>query len=351
MVRHTDRILKTLALETLSQGEFAKNGEAQHRQIARLHSLIFASTFVAILAATTLFNGVAHSQSSIKDDSPNKSSQSDSQAKGISEQNAMGRSESGASSISVKKAASEVDTKVFSALLSYTFESNLASTSDSKRSQASVFRGLFSANFQEAGTLIALTSIQRMHVKPEDTIIGNTALFYQVDLMSVRSDLDFFVGALAVAPTNEVSREKDSYQGAAGVAPGIRHSQNFLGVKSSVSLSYNYLRYFHGYTLNSEAVPNIQYSHGPELLFAGAYKESVSFLFNAQLLNGTTYRGLTKQSYQLLSLIQYHLGEKSRLIFRYENGGNLLRRNGRDSNFSFFDQQDTLFGLGLGLQI
>lgn len=172
-------------------------------------------------------------------------------------------------------------------------------------------------------------------------LLQNTMLGLMHTPVPVLGDvLSYRLKVTVILPTNENDRELASLRGA--VVLGNRF---FINIKALPALSsfyqLNLSKSFHGYETTASGESNNQFSVGHTLLtnfdIGKFYVQVVP-----RVSSRWTYEGTPSSSFELAEEVGVNLGRFS-LGVGHTNSDNLVKANGRDSNFSVFDRDTSTY--------
>ncbi len=151
----------------------------------------------------------------------------------------------------------------------------------------------------------------------------------------IGDELKYRLKVSAILPTNEKDREMASLRGGVSLGNRFLISPKVLPAFSSYyQLSLG--KSFHGYDTTVSGQSNNQFSVGHTLLMnvdiSQFYVQVVP-----RITSKFTYEGTPSSSFELAEEIGMNIGKFS-IGLGHTNSDNLVKANGRDSNFSVFDR-------------
>ncbi|PIP93155.1 MAG: hypothetical protein COW00_04060 [Bdellovibrio sp. CG12_big_fil_rev_8_21_14_0_65_39_13] len=120
-----------------------------------------------------------------------------------------------------------------------------------------------------------------------------------------------------------------------------------------LSLLYapNFKRSFHTYQTKSDGSSNIAYSWSNRLVVSYGFLDKFSIVLDQSYGRSTTYLGNTKDKFNFDQSLNYEMNGNVAFALGHSLGGSALAANGRDSNVSVFDKDESQVYLTISLSL
>lgn len=145
-----------------------------------------------------------------------------------------------------------------------------------------------------------------------------------------------------VLPLSKKSRINDSLYTAFSIAPHFSFDLKDVGLENltpnyTLSLSRAFHKYTTSITGGAKKQYNVQNIFGLDYQVANKFSVSGSFSHST----AWTYHGTRSNSFGLGQSLGYQTSKNSSISVGHENGGDMLRSNGQDSNVSFINENSS----------
>ena len=159
------------------------------------------------------------------------------------------------------------------------------------------------------------------------------------------SNLDSNFGVAGVLATHQALRDQSSYQGGMRLSVGGLWKELFHG--SALRYGLAFTRNFHEFSINAQGAFNVRENLANSLEFSLPFNESLSIVTSFIYTAGYTYRDDLRTKFVTEANLVWQVNKTFSLATGASNEGNALGPNGRDSNIEFFNDNSSLFKLGL----
>lgn len=197
----------------------------------------------------------------------------------------------------------------------------------------------------ESTSFNLLQIVSQEQTGPRNSSASNTTIMarYKSLTWGTRGDLRHELSG--IAPVNQVSKDRDKFQGGVRIGTGAQQAWGFFFVKYLFSATRN----FHEFTVNREGSPNLQYSLSNRLDLEFAITESLKLSLVGALRTGFTYRNFQRSNYLVETRIDYSVTENAGIFAGVSTDAPVMKANGRESNIQYFDEDRGQVQAGMNL--
>ncbi len=147
-----------------------------------------------------------------------------------------------------------------------------------------------------------------------------------------------------IIPVSEKSVKTDRLQGSISARNGIKYSSDYFDLSYKLGLT----RFFHEFKQNAEGSPNIQYRLSQLIeLKAPIFTEKLAITTSLDYRIGRTYRDFERFGFIYDADLNYDLTDKLSANIGTTNDGSALKYNGVDSNIQAYNENTSVYRLGI----
>jgi hypothetical protein len=179
-----------------------------------------------------------------------------------------------------------------------------------------------------------------------DTTVNNVPVTLKKTI-EVTPALRNGVSATAILPTNENSREIDSFNAAASLGVDVTQSTSINKTPTSINALVSALKNSHSYTRTALGKANLSERVRFQLSLAAEVKPKVSLSLMGQYNAGRTYDQALRTSFVLQETLTLTTSKSTSIYLAHSNEGNALSANGTDSNINIYDKNNSTIAVGL----
>lgn len=147
----------------------------------------------------------------------------------------------------------------------------------------------------------------------------------------------------AIVPIAEETVERDRLKTGISISNGIKYVNDYVSVGYTILLGQN----FHEYTQNADGKANVKNRLNQSVDITVPVVESISLSAEGIYRMGWTYGGFNRYSFGFDADINYDVTKNLSFNVGTSNEGPALKANGTDSNISLYDEDSSVFRLGV----
>ncbi len=196
-------------------------------------------------------------------------------------------------------------------------------------------------------SLAAKAVVSKENSNQRQTSISDTKIALALKGFKLSEQFETLHSISGVVPTNEDSQKQDRLYTSIGLTNGIKFSNAVAEIKYKLGLSRN----FHEFNINADGSPNIEYRLANTLEIKIPVTESFSITSVGTYRLGRTYAGAQRTDFIFDTDLNYDILENLSVNLGTSNEGGALKANGVDSNISAFNENTSVYRLGLSLTL
>jgi hypothetical protein len=233
----------------------------------------------------------------------------------------------------------------FSGNVSFAYSGNSYEENDPGASRSYGIESTLSYKLSEFWSVTSIIGGEKELVGRQEIHMSNTPIklsykrFVLLDVFKVENRLT------ATLPTNDEIARDTSYRGGVNLGSDFKHE--FKAIPVDFVYGFGVTRNLHGYELDREGSPNIEYSIIHSIALVGHLGKKVNLLGAMSVKNGKTYVGAEKTTFLGKAGVEVEVTKSFSAGVEINNEGDALKADGRESNISLYNENTTVLGAGL----
>jgi len=171
-----------------------------------------------------------------------------------------------------------------------------------------------------------------------ETSVSNAKVTLKKEGPKLGRDWATAFGVTGTAPTNELTRKQDRFQGGGGASANIKGQLRKVEISYTLGFNQN----SHEFTTNALGDANIQRTLTNELVLSYEFIKNWSLGISGYYRQGYTYSGFERQNYGNEIALGYTVAKNWEISAGIGNEGGAFKANGTESNIKVYDQNTTV---------
>lgn len=219
-----------------------------------------------------------------------------------------------------------------------TYDTNFQSPTTYENQQGMLTRITPRYRINDKLTLLASAGATQRFTQENRSDLTNASISLSRNPFAIGNVGDLRVTTTIVAPTNEISRDKESLLTSYRLGANffVRTNTNFIWEMGGFATVNN-----HRYSVSAFNQPNIQYRLTPYGNIGWTFKERWQLMFYTDYTRAYTYRGNERGFFTLDESLTYIGGRRWSATIGVSNGGSVVAKDGQSSNIAFFNTRTT----------
>lgn len=147
----------------------------------------------------------------------------------------------------------------------------------------------------------------------------------------------------AIVPLAEETVKRDRLRTGLSLSNGLKYQSDYITLGYTILLGQN----FHEYTFNADGTANIKNRLNQSIDITVPIVENLSLTTAGIYRMGWTYGGFNRYSFSFDADINYDFTKNLSVNLGTSNEGPALKANGTDSNISLYDEDTSVFSMGV----
>lgn len=234
------------------------------------------------------------------------------------------------------------DTSIWSGFLVTSRSTGLYDFQDGTRSDNIDYTGRLNANLTSKYSLRVDTGFTQDLKDSEKDTMADTLFTIRRAPINLGKTFLFAFNLGGIAPTSKDSSKRQKMQGSAraGIILAINPDRLIKGFAFVGAASFS--RNFHEYETDVTGRVLNEYSSTQALTMSYDFPVGISLSADLTHLNGISYQGNVKETYEISEEISYQLSSMFSAAIGHSNSGNALRPNGQDYSYRVYDENSSV---------
>ncbi len=208
--------------------------------------------------------------------------------------------------------------------------------------------------FNSTWSMNALVIVTQDTLNTQDSVLSNTpvSLVMNEFTKETRTSLFQLKGKLSgILPTDQNARVNQTFNGGFGIGEILVWDHPMSRLPTKFLLKQYFTRNLHSYDVASDGSFNVEYLSATKMSFTLYLTQKFSVILKAEEDVGFAYHGEQASAFLTDAILSYDFNKIFSMNVGLANHGDMLVANGKDSNFSYFNDQSSQAHIGIGVNL